>query len=330
MSYSDYSPADIIAAFQSTFDDDCCWYAGAVFVVYEYVITFGQEVDLFWKRRWTGASLLFFLNRYLALLLILCGMLEYVPKTDSSCAMVVRWQAGVEYTQYLPWAVFSGLRAFALGGQNWFLAGIVLLLSLVPLGINFGQYAFGLTGEVDSLYGCSAVLPITEEFARKYALVLVLSNLVRQLTISLSQKTCLIASDALVIAITWFAMLRCRDRFGEITWNSTSLTTILARDGSIYFVLLLILNTLHLTFTMLSIHAAFEPLSYFSDFTEPATTVLVSRFLLDLQSANQRALKVDSDDPLYLDSMSFSSRVNMSRIVGSLGTSLGQRTNDQR
>lgn len=51
-----------------------------------------------------------------------------------------------------------------------------------------GQYAFGLTGEVDSLYGCSAVLPITEEFARKYALVLVLSNLVRQLTISLSQK----------------------------------------------------------------------------------------------------------------------------------------------
>ncbi len=72
--------------------------------------------------------------------------------------MVVRWQAGVEYVQYLPWAgttsgprmrdrhdigeliyvtVFSGLRAFALSGQNWFLAGFVLLLSLVPLGINF-------------------------------------------------------------------------------------------------------------------------------------------------------------------------------------------------
>ncbi len=56
--------------------------------------------------------------------------------------------------------------------------------------------------------------------------------------------------------------------------------------------------------------------------------MLVSRFLLDLQSANQRALKVDSDDPLYLDSMSFSSRVNMSRIVGSLATPLGQRSEE--
>ncbi|KAI0701122.1 hypothetical protein C8T65DRAFT_697122 [Cerioporus squamosus] len=303
MSTSDYSPADIIAAFQSTFDDDCCWYAGAVFVVYEYIITFGLEVDLFWKRKLTGASVLFFLTRYLALLTIFFGMLEYVPTTDSSCAMVIRWQAGVEYTQYLPWAVFSGLRAFALSGQNWPLSGLVLLLSLVPFGINFGQYAFGLTGEVDSLYGCSAILPISADFARK-------------------------TSDALVIAITWFAMLRCRDRFGEMTWNSTSLTTILARDGSIYFLLLLILNSLHLTFTMLSIHAAFEPLSYFSDFTEPVTTVLVSRFLIDLQSANQRALKVDSDDPLYLDTMSFGRSANLSRIVGSLGASLGQQPGD--
>ncbi|RPD73086.1 hypothetical protein L226DRAFT_536590 [Lentinus tigrinus ALCF2SS1-7] len=311
MSISDYSPADLIATFQSTFDDDCCWYAGAVLVVYDCVITFGQEVDLFWKRRLTGASVLFILTRYLALLTIFMGMLEYVPTTDSSCTMVVKAQAAFEYMQYLPWAVFSGLRVFALSDQNWLLSGLVMLLSLVPFGINVGQYAYGLTGEVDPLFGCSAVLPITDKFARK---------------ITISSRTCLIASDALVIAITWFAMLRCRDRFGEMTWHSTSLTTILARDGTIYFILLLILNTLHLTFTMLSIHAAFEPLSYFSDFTEPVTTVLISRFLLDLQSANQRALKVDSDDPLYLDTMTFSRSANIeSRVVGSLGASLGQR-----
>ncbi|PIL30401.1 hypothetical protein GSI_07587 [Ganoderma sinense ZZ0214-1] len=35
--------------------------------VYEYVITFGVEVDLFWGKEITGASIVFFLNRYLIL-----------------------------------------------------------------------------------------------------------------------------------------------------------------------------------------------------------------------------------------------------------------------
>ncbi|PIL30379.1 hypothetical protein GSI_07564 [Ganoderma sinense ZZ0214-1] len=36
-------------------------------VLYEYVITLGIEVDLFWGKEITGASIVFFLNRYLAL-----------------------------------------------------------------------------------------------------------------------------------------------------------------------------------------------------------------------------------------------------------------------
>ncbi|KAI0764866.1 hypothetical protein C8Q74DRAFT_1174811, partial [Fomes fomentarius] len=38
------------------------------FVVYEYIITFDREVSLFWRRRFTGATLLFLLNRYITLL----------------------------------------------------------------------------------------------------------------------------------------------------------------------------------------------------------------------------------------------------------------------
>ncbi len=40
----------------------------AAFVVYEYIITFDREVSLFWRRRFTGATLLFLLNRYITLL----------------------------------------------------------------------------------------------------------------------------------------------------------------------------------------------------------------------------------------------------------------------
>ena len=37
--------------------------------MYEYLLTLDQEVNLFWRRKLTGASVLYFLNRYLLLLL---------------------------------------------------------------------------------------------------------------------------------------------------------------------------------------------------------------------------------------------------------------------
>ena len=69
--------------------------------------------------------------------------------------------------------VFSCLRAFALS-KNWPLALFILLLSLVPYGVNMvrkrdqpvgrrtcfadsgwqADYGYGLTGVVDPLFGC--------------------------------------------------------------------------------------------------------------------------------------------------------------------------------
>lgn len=37
-------------------------------IAYEYILTFRQEIDYFWKGKFTGASVLFFLTRYLAVL----------------------------------------------------------------------------------------------------------------------------------------------------------------------------------------------------------------------------------------------------------------------
>ena len=38
---------------------------GAAFVIYDYAITLGQEIEMFWRRKLTGATALFMLNRYL-------------------------------------------------------------------------------------------------------------------------------------------------------------------------------------------------------------------------------------------------------------------------
>ena len=44
-------------------------------LAYEYIVTFGDEVNLFWAQKITTASILFIANRYIAL----CTGLMYLP-----------------------------------------------------------------------------------------------------------------------------------------------------------------------------------------------------------------------------------------------------------
>ena len=52
------------------------------FLVFDHVITLGQEANLFWSRRLTGASVVFLLNRYIAIFNFILAMCEYAPTTD--------------------------------------------------------------------------------------------------------------------------------------------------------------------------------------------------------------------------------------------------------
>ena len=54
--------------------------------MYDYVVTFDQEVELFWTRKFTGASVLFFGNRYITIGHTLLGMywltsISTIPET---------------------------------------------------------------------------------------------------------------------------------------------------------------------------------------------------------------------------------------------------------
>ena len=55
--------------------------------MYEYLITVGAEVELFWRRKITGASVLFLANRYLVLFYNLSLLRDLWPFTlsVSSC-----------------------------------------------------------------------------------------------------------------------------------------------------------------------------------------------------------------------------------------------------
>ncbi|KAI1781556.1 hypothetical protein LXA43DRAFT_908454, partial [Ganoderma leucocontextum] len=92
--------------------------------VYEYCITLDKEIEFFWGRRPNGGSLLFFTSRYLPLLARAVDISGYTVKNEP-IFNVCRY------------AAFAGVRAWVLGGRNWALTAFVVVLSLIPIGIEY-------------------------------------------------------------------------------------------------------------------------------------------------------------------------------------------------
>ncbi|TFK84135.1 hypothetical protein K466DRAFT_589157 [Polyporus arcularius HHB13444] len=307
--------AALVAAVQSQYTSHLCIAGSSVFLMYDYVITFGQEVELFWTNRLTGATVLFFANRYISLLFDVMGLVEPFGRfSDQSCPRFVKALAGVSYSQYIIWASFSGLRAYALSRQK-ILSAFVFLLLLVPAGINYAQFSFGLSGVNSSLFGCISVTQLTSALARKLVI---------------ASRTCIITADAILVVITVVTLAK-RGVMSTLTTHSRwTLSSVLLRDGLMYFFVLMTLNVLHMAFTLSTVFS--DTLSLISLFSNQVEAVLVSHFLLDLQAANRRTLKLSRDDPLnftttWTDSGGNGS-LNFARVIGSLGSSIAPSSSE--
>ncbi|OBZ72798.1 hypothetical protein A0H81_07334 [Grifola frondosa] len=99
------------------------------------------------------------------------------------------------------------------------------------------------------------------------------------MTMVISSRTCLIASDALVLAVTWSKTYQLR-KAAQQAQVKASLLTLLLRDGTIYFVVLLILNALHIVFNFV------EQVPFVSIFADAFTSILISRFILNLREVD--------------------------------------------
>ncbi|RPD68276.1 hypothetical protein L226DRAFT_347266 [Lentinus tigrinus ALCF2SS1-7] len=74
------SSAAIVHSFVA---DSYCEVAAATLLFFEYFVHLPQEIDLFWKGRLTGASVLFLSNRYLSLLAQVLNLKN--PLSDKLC-----------------------------------------------------------------------------------------------------------------------------------------------------------------------------------------------------------------------------------------------------
>ncbi|KAI0083914.1 hypothetical protein BDY19DRAFT_998115 [Irpex rosettiformis] len=207
---------------------------------FDSCVTFSQEVDVIWGRKRSMMTWLYAFTRYSEVLLCITA---FIP--------VWSWEAN-GYTTYilgamqlLCLALFSALRVYALMDGKILVTGIVLFLNLVPVGTNlFGN---------------------------------VMSTIV--MDISLGTRISVIIGDVLVLLVTWSKSAKLYHEARQLRIKAP-LATLLFRDGTFYFIVLLMLNVLQV------IDANIPSLSTMDvsrPFFETLQPLIVCRFILNLR-----------------------------------------------
>ncbi|RPD73300.1 hypothetical protein L226DRAFT_614203 [Lentinus tigrinus ALCF2SS1-7] len=291
--------AALVALYDNLYKGEYCIVASLVLFFYDAITTLIREVTCFRTGKWSGSLLLFLANKGISGTLYVVTVVKFGSFfSDESCIVFQKVSFAIQLLQMIPWAAFSALRAYVLSHSKP-LGFLVLGLSLAPVGANLVHYggSYGFAGINLPPFGCLYTDNTSEALNR---------------TFTISSRAPLIVADVLLIYITW-TKLSNRDVLRGISRNTRlSLSDIILRDGTVYFIVLFFLNVLHLAFSLLSLEKDGNQASYVTTFTAPITTILVSRFLLQLQEANQAAIGLlDPDDsmrhstPTSLASLSF-------------------------
>ncbi|KAJ3018169.1 hypothetical protein NUW54_g399 [Trametes sanguinea] len=244
---------------------------------YEYLITLDQEIHLIWVRKKTGAALLFLLIRYLALLnVVVINAASFAPLSTKVCGLShVLSRCPMHLLSHHP------------GVSKPFLNIPLVLMNLGQvLNVHEGRLrstvdavpelcrllwstCLGLE-RVERAPGGTRIPPGMRPFRRQHAVRATGPAVPDALThvpgVSIS-RPCVIASDILLVAITWWHAAR----YGQ-NWPAhqrvPSLTRVMTINGTLYFLVLTVLNVLHLILTILSFVTVEENTSVATIFTD--------------------------------------------------------------
>ncbi|KAM5539501.1 hypothetical protein V8D89_006953 [Ganoderma adspersum] len=242
-----------------------------VLIGYDYILTIRREARLFWKPKVNAASLLFFVNRYLAVFYYV-GLAYYrcLDLPFPGCQTQDYIDISLRYLEYLPWAVFSALRVHALSQRNWYLTSFTFVWAMVAFPLDYYGAFHHRYYIKDPYLGCASGAA-TPTFLSEMGSMFIRGGQ--------------IIGDVVVIGVTWRATYRAH-REGY----SSRLLTIMFRNGTLYFFVLLALNILQMLFIFLPntfLHIPLTNTSWVPKFSEPITTILISRFILDLHETNR-------------------------------------------
>ncbi|KAI0337839.1 hypothetical protein BDW22DRAFT_1464303 [Trametopsis cervina] len=276
--------------------------ANALFI-FEYGITLGREIDIIWRRRFSLGTALFILTRYSTLALstqLLWGLLPV--RSLRTCAELNIILPTLNAAQFLcygaePIPVFTALRGYSLlqrTNLNLVFSVIICVLSLMPLLIDIVIFSTDIPEYLADISSCAASYGISPTL---------------NLRLSLTSRISATLGDIIVLTITWHKTMS-NYRAGRKHNLNVPLTTLLIRDGTMYFIVLLLINILTMLFNNLP---SLVNLQLETPFLQGIPPILICRFMMNL-----RDMESNSGETAEYDERTWSSM----RFVGNMGQTL--------
>lgn len=294
-------------------------HAAAALYCFDYLITFNDEVECVWRRRFSGATVLFAVNRYAMLAASAVNLVQIVPwslepelyrppmTTESACLSFVLTVDVCMLLATLAYACFASLRMFALYGMN---KGVFALVFIIGLLSPIIQVCLMLNTNASSGFVAQPVAPLClKQGLTDEAYILLM--MVRGSTLGF---------ELLLLILTWCKTF-CRWSMLKMTTQSP-LTTMLLRDGTMYFGVISIAAALNLggianVYSGRPIELALFDLVPIVD---AITAICMSRFILGLRIAGaDSGFSITVPRPSKEDTLRFA---RAETIVGNLGQSL--------
>ncbi|EED85645.1 predicted protein [Postia placenta Mad-698-R] len=245
--------------------------SGTAVYTYELVITIDQQVRFFVRRRFSAAVVLYTSMHVSAIIFLLSWLFGWVLQDCHSVFIGNLLMLIMDAVLRLVFGVVSGFRVYAINGRKLLLPFVIAVL-YVP---DIVEWTASLqTYTKDPVIGCVISYNLSKDVEDK---------------LTAFTQTCIIVSELLVVVAIWRVTYGIR-KVTMMAQSRLTVTTLLIRDGSMYFVLLdiiVVYRTVRLSFnlqrrTAYTTTAQFFP--WIGSITTTITTILISRMFLNLSS----------------------------------------------
>ncbi|KAJ3015486.1 hypothetical protein NUW54_g1035 [Trametes sanguinea] len=278
--------------YRKIFVEEYCDIAAFALIFFEYIITIDREIASIWNRKLTGATVLFILNSqsrtrgsYLSRRIVNQTLIA-VPLMQLQSGQYFGYD--VRATALLRMAIILDSTRLRNLSPELAYSAPRCRARVHAVGIKYLSLHTRFNGELSvanwMLFGLNSIPANIDNRSAKPATAVLIAT-----------RTSAILTDVLVLITTWWQTYSLR-RLAVQANMQVSLATLLVRDGTIYFLVLLAMNTFHIAFSLTG------RFTYTITFEEPLTTILISRFLLNLREASMSTgqLSIDMSEPSFI------------------------------
>ncbi|KAI0740828.1 hypothetical protein C8Q76DRAFT_689554 [Earliella scabrosa] len=185
--------------------------------------------------------------------------------TDQTCGGIMHADDVFVILNYLSFAAFTILRVYGVWGRDWKPLLLIIPLTLIKPIIYAIESANYIPAQAGPLIGCVYNMTVSDLFVAQ---------------LSTASKAATIAADAILIVLTWIKTYGIHKVSAQLEIR-TPLATLLLRDGTAYFIILLSIQVVIIVSRQNGSQTSIW--IFWSYFDQTFTVIFLSRFMLNLR-----------------------------------------------